>query len=193
MYHMPFADPRRRREYHREYMRKWVAAHYEERLAYQRDYRRNRYQVDPEWKGRLQKHCRASRKKYGKQWAAAQRQRLRSDPLYKAKLNKYDRERTRKQKAKIIAALGGYCVKCGNTDPRVLEIDHIHGNGNQERRTKWPTGVIKEVLLTRDHCKFQLLCANCHTIKHSPYHDPSELLASVQLELVSVRQLDIQD
>ena len=64
----------------------------------------------------------------------------------------------------------GRCARCGQDDIRVLELDHINGNGNADRIARaggcrggapfyralkaagWPTG-------------FQVLCANCHRIK----------------------------
>src|ERR1019366_8045405 len=39
------------------------------------------------------------------------------------------------QKTAAIAALGGKCARCGITDPRVLQIDHVSGGGSQERRS----------------------------------------------------------
>ena len=64
----------------------------------------------------------------------------------------------------------GECARCGANDIRILELDHINGNGNADRIARtggcrggapfyralkaagWPTG-------------FQVLCANCHRIK----------------------------
>ena len=64
----------------------------------------------------------------------------------------------------------GRCARCGQDDIRVLELDHVNGNGNGDRIARtggcrggvpfyralkaagWPDG-------------FQVLCANCHRIK----------------------------
>ncbi len=64
----------------------------------------------------------------------------------------------------------GRCARCGQDDIRVLELDHVNGNGNADRVARtggcragvpfyralkaagWPKG-------------FQVLCANCHRIK----------------------------
>lgn len=67
---------------------------------------------------------------------------------------------------KIIEVLGGKCVKCGFTDTRALQVDHVNGGGNRER----VAGKLNSVnALYRDVCtsegKYQLLCANCNVIK----------------------------
>ena len=65
-----------------------------------------------------------------------------------------------------IEKLGGKCIKCGFSDARALQVDHINGGGNQER----VSGKLNSVnALYRDVCssegKYQLLCANCNVIK----------------------------
>ena len=60
--------------------------------------------------------------------------------------------------------LGGKCVKCGFSDVRALQIDHISGGGNKEyKKHGGMYGVYKNVLLEPE--KYQLLCANCNWIK----------------------------
>lgn len=64
----------------------------------------------------------------------------------------------------VRALLGGRCSRCGNDDHRVLQIDHINGDGGEERRI---TRNIRERLLSVLEKKgkgYQLLCANCHSI-----------------------------
>lgn len=66
----------------------------------------------------------------------------------------------------IIEKLGGKCVHCGFSDPRALQVDHINGGGRQERLVK---KINTNKALYDDICntvnKYQLLCANCNTIK----------------------------
>lgn len=65
--------------------------------------------------------------------------------------------------------LGDKCAHCGNTDHRVLQIDHKNGDGAKERRKtgrgysyyKYLTNLSDEELLAN----YQLLCANCNWIK----------------------------
>lgn len=69
-------------------------------------------------------------------------------------------------KAKIIEFLGGSCVQCGNSDPRVLEVDHVNGGGHKHVQLRGTHGVRRDILsglLPRE--EVQLLCANCHRIK----------------------------
>src|SRR3990167_843169 len=73
----------------------------------------------------------------------------------------------RKQRSAVIAILGGQCIKCGFTDSRALQIDHINGGGTKELKklngVQHTTQVIRSVLNKEN--KYQLLCANCNWIK----------------------------
>lgn len=64
----------------------------------------------------------------------------------------------------LISKYGGHCVACGCSDPVVLTIDHIHDDGNQERRVKTPVQIYKEALQIQ-RPDLQLLCANCQLRK----------------------------
>jgi hypothetical protein len=70
-----------------------------------------------------------------------------------------------KLRAEVIDLLGGKCVRCGFSDARALQLDHINGGGSKEngfRRKVWRSYL-------KDPCKlrevFQLLCANCNSAK----------------------------
>lgn len=69
---------------------------------------------------------------------------------------------------KVIAALGGKCAYCPATE--TLEVDHIHGGGNEHRRT---IKVSLERWLAKEHERlgywpagYQVLCKICHDKKH---------------------------
>ena len=68
----------------------------------------------------------------------------------------------RRNRADLIAALGGACERCGFDDPRALQVDHIKG-GVRETRPRSGKKWTSHVLAHPD--EFQLLCANCNTIK----------------------------
>lgn len=78
------------------------------------------------------------------------------------------REYLRKVRLMAINSLGGKCVRCGFSDIRALQIDHIKGSGSRERKERNYKGnfhmhVIKSFLNNEN--KYQLLCANCNWIK----------------------------
>ena len=65
---------------------------------------------------------------------------------------------------------GGKCVRCGFDDGRALQMDHIHGRGQADRKkpggfclSRRHTVVMKNPDWAR--ATFQLLCANCNCIK----------------------------
>ena len=65
---------------------------------------------------------------------------------------------------KIIKRLGSACKCCGENEPLFLQIDHIKGGGNKERKKFIDSSQYYEYLLTRPDLKkkYQLLCANCN-------------------------------
>lgn len=72
---------------------------------------------------------------------------------------------------KIFEILGGKkCVRCGFSDERALQFDHINGDGRLERRQKG--GLDYYLFYYAEHpeivvSKFQVLCANCNWIKRA--------------------------
>jgi len=69
-----------------------------------------------------------------------------------------------KIRAKVYGALGGKCVRCGFSDPRALQVDHIFGDGEKDRqKMSWPA--FYRHVLEALGSKYQLLCANCNQIK----------------------------
>lgn len=82
--------------------------------------------------------------------------------------NKSKKEYLRNQRIAALEILGGICCKCGFSDRRALQIDHINGGGSKERKERNYKGsfhknVINSVLNKEN--KYQLLCANCNWIK----------------------------
>lgn len=85
------------------------------------------------------------------------------------RLSKHRKE----QREQVLTALGNKCVRCGMEDHRVLEIDHVNGNGAEERRMYGGNSFVELVIhngMFREYFyshldEYQILCANCHTIK----------------------------
>ena len=63
--------------------------------------------------------------------------------------------------------LGGQCLRCGITDVRVLQVDHVNGDGWAERKVRFFGTNQKKAFekIQREREKYQLLCSNCNWIK----------------------------
>ena len=103
-----------------------------------------------------------------------QRYRLRH-PDYNEKSRKCNRKATKKVKEEIYNILGGKCsnpsclVPNGCIDIRCLQIDHINGNGQKERK-KFQANYLNYYRYVLEQLKtsskdYQLLCATCNWIK----------------------------
>ena len=64
---------------------------------------------------------------------------------------------------RVLDYLGGKCDKCGFSDSRALQVDHVNGRGAAERRKTDAYSIYLAVL--RGKPGYQLLCANCNWIK----------------------------
>ena len=109
--------------------------------------------------------------RYSKKIAAAYQSRcsacmLKSQTPYRAKNAKASRDRAR---AEVLAAYGGRCVCCGETEPAFLAIDHVKNDGARHRARIGGGAMI--VFWLRRHGfpkdRFQLLCHNCNRAKHA--------------------------
>lgn len=92
---------------------------------------------------------------------------------------KHLKRRLRRQyafKTWVYNCLGGKCARCGNTDYRVLSIDHINRDATadphawqkstQTRDSRWYVAIWKHINLNLNYPHdLQLLCMNCHIIK----------------------------
>ncbi len=75
-------------------------------------------------------------------------------------------ERRRKQRQDLINEFGGQCVRCGFSDWRALQFDHVNNDGSVDRRDKNGHNQTRLARLVRANPeRFQLLCANCNQIK----------------------------
>ena len=89
----------------------------------------------------------------------------REDHMEKKRAN--EKRYSQNLKDKIFLILGDKCKSCGFSDKRALQIDHINGGGNQERKGK-SQGVQYRLILTKlesGNSDYQILCANCNWIK----------------------------
>ena len=81
--------------------------------------------------------------------------------------DKIDALRDVRKRQSLIDALGGLCVQCGyNKDIRGLVLDHIHGDGKEDRKA-YGSKIFRYYInhLDEAKAKLQVLCATCNQIK----------------------------
>lgn len=76
----------------------------------------------------------------------------------------YWTKRTKELREKAVIKLGSKCFRCGFSDTRALQIDHVHGGGKKDIKKRAAMARYKEVIEDTTG-KYQLLCANCNWIK----------------------------
>lgn len=100
-------------------------------------------------------------------------------------MNKYQRVRLR-----VVEKLKPKCARCGyDADVRALVIDHINNDGNIHRKVHRPGQVaymrdIEKSIDAREN-RFQILCANCNTIKAQEERDLAKVIKE-QISLLSL-------
>lgn len=135
---MPLKDLQKRREYQTKYARE-IYSKTEKAKQCQK-----RYHSKPEVKERIKNN------------------------QSKEKRRLYRRDYERRIRQRLINLLGGKCKKCGFSDKRALQVDHINAGGSQERKQRNYVGNfhnhVRNSILNNEN-KYQLLCANCNWIK----------------------------
>ena len=89
---------------------------------------------------------------------------LRSSQVKSPMQGRRSRNYMKERKIKIYQILGSRCRDCGETDERVLQIDHRYSDGNKERNLS-RSQLYKRVESNTN--RYQLLCANCNWRKRS--------------------------
>ena len=93
--------------------------------------------------------------------------RLQSPERYRNK-RVYARDTRVTMRGKVLTLYGGKCECCGETDERVLTIDHINGDGAIERRAGIASASLrfyaKLLSLGYPNGRYRLLCMNCNCV-----------------------------
>ena len=75
-------------------------------------------------------------------------------------------------KKKVVDHYGGKCVQCGMAKLQCLELDHINNDGAKHRKsiglnnTRGGSSFYRWIIKNNYPDLLQVLCANCHAIKH---------------------------
>lgn len=76
---------------------------------------------------------------------------------------------------RVISMLGGACVKCGNDDLRVLQVNHINGGGKAELKKTGAINLYKMILRgERSTENLNVMCGNCNILYSYELEDASE-------------------
>lgn len=86
----------------------------------------------------------------------------RSNRKHKEKNNKKHRDAYRKIRREVLEHYGHHCDCCGETREEFLALDHVHGGGNQHRKTITCNSVTVWVYKNNYPEGFRLLCHNCN-------------------------------
>ena len=83
----------------------------------------------------------------------------------------YQNDKNREWRTRVLAHLGGKCVRCGFTDERALQVDHVRGDGYLDGRHRignrmaGSSSTYYRRVVADTTGRYQLLCANCNWIK----------------------------
>jgi hypothetical protein len=81
--------------------------------------------------------------------------------------NLYYLHRDSMKRIVVIQYLGGKCIRCGyDIDIRALQLDHIKGDGKEDRK-RLGSRICRYYVNNLEEAKqkLQVYCANCHAIK----------------------------
>jgi len=79
----------------------------------------------------------------------------------------YSRHKRSILKERVFKVLGDRCTRCGFSDKRSLQIDHVNGSGVAEHAEVKNPGKFYLKVLSDTTGKYQILCANCNWIKRA--------------------------
>jgi len=101
-------------------------------------------------------------------------------PEVKKRRNESRREHNIILRSQFLEMYGGICMCCGEKDIRFLTLDHVNGDGADDRRERSRAAILREALSDLNTEKYQILCYNCNMGKAindgvCPHHNNSSL------------------
>jgi len=96
---------------------------------------------------------------------------------YRPTYNERRRQQRNRDRLALLEYMGNKCERCGFSDWRALQIDHINGGGVREQKE---APHLKNPMSYYLHIKarpelYQLLCANCNWIKRYERKEVAEV------------------
>ena len=77
----------------------------------------------------------------------------------------YTKERHQELHRKVVLFLGGKCIRCSETDIRVLQVNHKNGKGVKDFKRYGAYSVYRAILAgKRPKEDFDVRCANCNIL-----------------------------
>jgi hypothetical protein len=76
------------------------------------------------------------RRKYAREWIYRKRRDPKQGPILKSYQQQYNQKWKAAQRVKALMILGGKCRICNCNNLLALEINHIHGGGQRERKRR---------------------------------------------------------
>ena len=158
-----------------EYMRAWRKKNPESAAASVRKWRATHPGANAASKRRWRAKNPGADAEYARKWRARNAERAKASSRLRATEHRKNNlaehiKASNDYKARCREAIfhffGEKCVRCGFSDKRALQMDHINGLGKQEERMRLSQ---RYRLIANDPEKaislFQILCANCNVIK----------------------------
>lgn len=91
----------------------------------------------------------------------------RRDPTFRAAATLKKKEWEQRRKREIIAAYGGKCECCGESNPIFLSIDHMNGGGRKHREEVGGGKAFYSWIIQMQFPPgFRILCFNCNFAVH---------------------------
>jgi len=99
--------------------------------------------------------------------------------MHRTKIRSWSRDYNKRVRKKILSFFGDKCKKCGFSDPRALQLDHVNGGGSAYSKIfgNGNTSRYRDIKLHPE--KYQLLCANCNWIKREENREVTPLKSEV--------------
>jgi hypothetical protein len=94
-------------------------------------------------------------------------------------------------KLEVLQAYGGHCVCCGESAPEFLSLDHVNGDGAEDRKKGLKGTRIYRWAKANGYPKtFQLLCHSCNQAKGKGKECPHQLHQREMLKTISTIPLE---